>query len=51
MGFVRLGTFTIMNDNAHSFSLRSSAPELQGHCRGIAAALQGRCKEYRLANK
>ena len=43
------------NDNAHSFSLRSSAPEiagaLQGHCRGIAAALQGRCKEYRLANK
>ena len=24
------------NDNAHSFSLRSSAPELQGHCRGAA---------------
>ena len=39
------------NDNAHSFSLRSSARELQGHCRGIVPALQGRCKEYRRANK
>ena len=39
------------NDNAHSFSLRSSARELQGHCRGIVPALQGHCKEYRRANK
>ena len=46
LGFVRLGTFTMI-----PMLILFQCVQVPRNCRGIAGALQGRCKEYRLANK